>query len=346
MKRLNTEEGLNILTIWVPGIVLSISTFFNVLPIWVWYAVIALLFVGLLFLVLPKFKLAFISLIERLFQVSHINVNKEGIRNVHQLFSEQFTIRLQDPKKSGSELSRIIANDEFILRYQPRLNLHDGTLVGMETLLGWKHPEQGILEPSQFIPIIEQSGQIQQIYDWVLITACEQGRKWLDFGFEFGLISINVSGQALGESFLEHFKHALNTTGMPANHLEIELTESSLMKSINQVTSTIKVLKELGVHIAIDDFGSGHSSIDYLSILRVNQLIVNQVDDVQSYREVMANAKALDIEVIAKGIEREDQLQLLLENGFSYGQGNLLDPPLLSDEASLLLSTRNQSAEN
>jgi diguanylate cyclase (GGDEF)-like protein len=281
--------------------------------------------------------------------------SKEEGRNTYHFYSEDMTSSAFEHILFENALRDAILNDEFFLVFQPQYRLDSGKLVGMEALIRWQHPELRLVAPSRFIPIAEHSGQIRDIGNWVLRKACEQGKKWLDAGYDIGRIAVNVSPQQLHrDNYLNDFKTTLNRSGMPAKHIEVEVTETYLMKSPEQAVNTLSALKELGVSVSIDDFGTGYSSMVYLKKLPVTQLKIDQSfvrdlpsdpEDIEITRAIIAMAKAINLEVIAEGIENQSQLAFLRDIQCDYGQGFLLSLPLKADEIEDLLLNRTETSD-
>jgi diguanylate cyclase (GGDEF)-like protein/PAS domain S-box-containing protein len=263
---------------------------------------------------------------------------KDDGRNTYQFYSSEMTSAALEHVVMENALRSAIKNDEFFLVFQPQYELGSGALMGVETLLRWRHPQWGLVSPGRFISIAEQSGQIRDIGRWVLSRACRQGKEWIDQGYDIGRIAINVSGQQVQrEDFLAEVASVLDSTGLPAGRLEIEVTETFFMKSAEQAIGTLQGLKDLGVQVSIDDFGTGYSSMLYLKRLPVTRLKIDQSfvrdipddgDDVEIVRAMVAMCRSLRLGVIAEGIETQDQLNLLREMGCTHGQGYLLCVPL------------------
>jgi diguanylate cyclase (GGDEF)-like protein/PAS domain S-box-containing protein len=280
--------------------------------------------------------------------------SKEEGRNTYHFYSEDMTSSALEHILFENALREAIKNEEFFLVFQPQYRLNGGKLVGMEALLRWQHPDLGLVSPARFITIAEHSGQIREIGNWVLMKACEQGKKWLDAGYEIGRIAVNVSAQQLQrDNFLDDFKMTLNKVGLPAQHIEIEVTETYLMKSPEQAVKTLRGVKDLGASVSIDDFGTGYSSMVYLKKLPVTHLKIDQSfvrdipgdsEDVEITRAIIAMAKAINLKVIAEGIENQSQLELLRNIQCDYGQGFLLSLPMKAEEIEILLK-RNQRME-
>ncbi|MGR9052770.1 MAG: EAL domain-containing protein [Gammaproteobacteria bacterium] len=235
------------------------------------------------------------------------------------------------------ELRSAIENSDFILHYQPQIDL-EGRTVGAEALIRWEHKVKGLISPSDFIPIAEETGLILRLGDWVLQAACAQMRAWLDTGFELAHVSINVSSKQFRQTdFIERVAHALTAHRLSASRLRIELTEGVVIDNIADTVKKMRALKELGVRISIDDFGTGYSSLTYLKRLPLDELKIDQsfVRDIASdYNDaviietIINMAHNLGLDVIAEGVETEEQKNYLSEKGCPVFQGYYFSRPL------------------
>lgn len=175
------------------------------------------------------------------------------------------TLQLQNEMELIQKLGSALINGEFFLEYQPQIELRSGKLVGLEALIRWHHPQRGLLLPTEFLPIAEKRGMIQEISDWVLKTACRQAKTWMEEGFEFGRIAINLcANQVTNSNFLHHMLGLIDEFNIPPDVLELEFTETVLMDASPEMQSTIQQLSQAGFTFAIDDFGTGFSSLIYL----------------------------------------------------------------------------------
>ncbi|MHB1334133.1 MAG: putative bifunctional diguanylate cyclase/phosphodiesterase, partial [Sulfuriferula sp.] len=236
---------------------------------------------------------------------------------------------------------------EFVLYYQPKINLNSGRIVGVEALIRWQHPERGFLLPMQFVPIAEECGLILPIGRWVLREACQQGWTWRQEGL--GSITIAVNTSALefrAKDFVENIEAVLQETHLEPHCLELELTESVLMRDAQSTESVLHVLAGLGIKLAVDDFGTGYSSLSYLKqfpihTLKIDQSFVNQMttkaDDSTIVSAVINMGKSLQQRVIAEGIETYEQLTLLKTQCCDEGQGFYFSKPLNAEEFTVLL---------
>ena len=245
------------------------------------------------------------------------------------------------------ELRGAIERNELSLEYQPQYSLGSGHISGMEALLRWKHPSLGLVPPSDFVPIAEQTGLILQIGDWVLRTACTQARAWQLEHVAPVRVAVNVSGlQLIQADFPASVARALQDTGLAPHLLELEITESVIVQDDARAVRSIREMQALGVEIAIDDFGTGHSSFARLSRFPVNRLNIDRAFVRRAHTSnadnaiasaMISMAKTLNIEVVAEGIEEMEQLMLLQDRHCDLGQGYLHSRPLHPAEAQLLL---------
>lgn len=236
------------------------------------------------------------------------------------------------------ELRRALERDEFVLYYQPQADLMTGKIESIEALLRWQHPERGLIPPSEFIPLAEETGLIIDIGDWVLRTACMQVQSWRQRGFDPLRVAINLSGRQLEkQDLVKKVADALTESGLPPGQLELEITESVIMKRAEEVISLLRQLKELGIKLAIDDFGIGYSSLNYLKrfpvdMLKIDRSFLQDIDtdpyDVAIITGIIALAQSLRLKVIAEGVETRDQHAFLKEQKCDLMQGYYLSKPL------------------
>jgi diguanylate cyclase (GGDEF)-like protein len=247
------------------------------------------------------------------------------------------------------DLKRAIDHDELVLMYQPIFSLRSGEVAGVEALVRWRHPTRGMVLPEQFVPLAEESGLIRELGRWVLRRACHQGALWrAKYPGHPGLqIGINVSGAQLREpGLLDEVAEALAAAQLEAAGVTLEITETALMGSVETAVEQLDALKELGVDLAIDDFGMGYSSLRYLQRLPLDNLKIERSfvegigrpdDEPDLLRAIVDLAEIFGLTVVAEGIERPEQRARLLELGCEFGQGHLLSEPLGSAEADALL---------
>ena len=234
------------------------------------------------------------------------------------------------------DLKQALGNEEFFLCYQSQIDLRSGRIVGLEALLRWKHPKRGVISPGEFIPVLEQTGMIASVDAWVIRTVCRQLKSWQECGI-FVKASVNLSAQELGnDATIEVVRAALEKNGVYPQNLEVEVTETSLMENVDQASRILQTLSSWGVMIALDDFGKGYSSMSYLQKLAINIIKIDKQfvdglpenkDSVTLVQTIIAMAHNMGKEVLAEGVEREEQRQKLYELGCDYGQGFLWSRP-------------------
>ncbi len=240
----------------------------------------------------------------------------------------------------SGDLRQAVARSEFVLHYQPKLDIQTGLVTGAEALIRWQHPLHGLIMPDQFIPLAERTGTIRPLTYWVIETAARQCKTWREKG-QLMRIAVNISGRVLHDpDFIDHLENILHTVGMPFECLEMEITENMLMADIDLVSRSLERIHRLGVHIAIDDFGTGYSSLSYLKKLPLGTLkidksfVLNMHDDENDaviVRSTIDLAHNLGYQVVAEGIENKDIWQLLNILGCDGGQGTHLSCPLSAE---------------
>ena len=244
-------------------------------------------------------------------------------------------------------LRRALENREFDLRYQPVMNI-DGSVSGLEALLAWKHPVYGAIPPKQFIPIAEETGLIIPIGSWVVRQACLDAARWHKAGYRFQRISVNISAiQLERRDFLETVAAALAISGLPPERLELELTESAVMRDVPQAAARMSHVRDLGVSISIDDFGTGYSSLSYLVKLPVDSLKIDQSflrslqqpdGSLPVIQGIVRLAHSMKLTVVAEGVETPGELDLVRVLGCDRVQGHLYGPSLSREGAEELLA--------
>ncbi|TXT30510.1 MAG: diguanylate cyclase/phosphodiesterase with PAS/PAC sensor(s) [Rhodocyclaceae bacterium] len=264
-------------------------------------------------------------------------------RGNYQFFTEEMNIATTERMNLESDLRLAIARGEFLLYYQPQLDLRSGTIVGVEALIRWQHPTRGLVSPADFIPIAEDSGMISAIGDWVLEEACRQLKAWQTRGITHIRMSINLStGQFLDKTLPARIHELLASNGLSASLLDLEVTESMSMASPDESISVMKTLSSSGLTLSIDDFGTGYSSLAYLKLLPIHTLKIDRsfVKDIESDPNdadicdvTVLLAHKLGLEVVAEGVETEAQLKFLLSIGCEKIQGYLISKPLPADQA-------------
>jgi EAL domain-containing protein (putative c-di-GMP-specific phosphodiesterase class I) len=249
----------------------------------------------------------------------------------------------------ANSLHRALDRHEIRVFYQPLVSLQTGKIVGAEALARWQHPDLGIIMPNKFIPVAEQTGLILRLSEQILFEVCEQMRIWESVGLDYGWIAVNLSGQHFqpDNNLLEIVAKVLKETGIDPLHLELELTEGIIMQNVEFTIALLSDLQDLGVKVAIDDFGTGYSSLSYLKHFPVNALKIDRcfIQDVTSDRHdaticlaIIDLAHSLALEVIAEGVETQEQFQFLKDHGCDHMQGYLFSQPLPTAEFAKMLS--------
>lgn len=266
---------------------------------------------------------------------------KEQGRNDFLFFDPVMEQRSLERVLLENELRKAIEQEQFYLEYQPKNDLSTGKLIGVEALVRWNHPELGKISPNKFIPIAEETGLIIPLGEWVLRQGCIQNKQWQIQGYSPIKISINLSTQQFNQPKLkDKLKEILNESELEAKWLELEVTESVFADLENAVV-ILQEIRDLGVHVSIDDFGTGYSSFSYLKRLPVDTLKIDAsfIRDIHLNKEseaivrtILDVAQKLNLNVIAEGVETQDQLKILDENGCGQGQGFLFSRPLGSDQ--------------
>jgi diguanylate cyclase (GGDEF)-like protein/PAS domain S-box-containing protein len=263
---------------------------------------------------------------------------KERGRNNFQFYLSAMNAKAVERQTLESALRFAIDRGEFFLNYQPKVCLKTGKTMGVEALLRWRRPDRGLVPPSQFVPVAEDAGLIVAIGQWALATACRQARAWQLEGMQFLPVSVNVSALEFRDiGFVEKVKAILSETGLPAQFLEMELTEGVLMEDPGPTVSALQELKRMGIRLAVDDFGTGHSSLSYLrqfpiDALKIDRSFVKQITaktgDSKIISAIIGMAKSLEYLVVAEGIETCEQKSYLQDQGCAQGQGYLFSRPL------------------
>ncbi|MGZ4993143.1 MAG: bacteriohemerythrin [Methylobacter sp.] len=274
---------------------------------------------------------------------------KNNGRGCYAYFSEEQTLLSRERIALEARLRRAIKQGELRVFYQPQVDIESGRIVGAEALVRWQDPVEGLIPPLRFIPIAEETGLILEIGAWVLRETCRQGKQWLDDGLPPLILAINVSPQQFCRGDISPLiAKTLSETGFPAEHLELELTESGLMENLENVTELLHKLRSQGIRLAIDDFGTGFSSLAYLKhfpldVLKIDKSFIDDIphleDDMEIAATIIAMGHILGFKVLAEGVETLEQLEFLRKKGCDTYQGYLKSPPMPADAfAGLLLS--------
>jgi diguanylate cyclase (GGDEF)-like protein/PAS domain S-box-containing protein len=274
------------------------------------------------------------------------HAKREG-RNNYQRFSHDMATRTERYAELKIRLRRALERGEFVLHYQPQVSFASGLVIGTEALLRWNDKDRRLVSPAEFIPIAEESGLIVPIGYWVLLEACRQCKAWIDMGYSFMRVAVNLSPRQFRQKdIVKSVEAVLQETGLPARCLEIEITETTIMHSTAHTIAALHDLTEMGVQISVDDFGTGYSSLAYLHRFPVHKLKIDQsfVRDVHSDQcdaslvgTMVALAKQLKLASVAEGVETESQLAFLLASGCEAYQGYLFSPPLPAEGITRLL---------
>jgi diguanylate cyclase (GGDEF)-like protein/PAS domain S-box-containing protein len=274
---------------------------------------------------------------------------KERGRGNFQFFEGAMNLKAVQRQSIESELRRALKNQEFLLHYQPKVNLNTGDITGVEALIRWQQPERGLVSPLEFVPIAEDCGLIVPIGRWVMREACRQARAWQDAGLRHLRMAVNVSAVEFREKgFVESVRTILFETGLQPQYLVLELTERVLMENAESTAVLLEELKTMGVHLAVDDFGTGYSSLSYLrqfpiDVLKIDQSFIRQItsnlDDSTIIAAIIAMGRNLRHIVIAEGIETHEQITYLQSQHCEEGQGFLLGPPVGAVQFGHLLET-------
>ncbi|MEB0212526.1 GGDEF domain-containing phosphodiesterase, partial [Pseudomonas sp. AB6] len=281
--------------------------------------------------------------------------SKEMGRNGYQFYTHEMNTRHQGKLALQDGLRNAIENEEFLLLYQPQIDLHTGQIIGVEALIRWQHPDLGIVSPIKFISQAEETGLIVPIGDWVIHSACLQAKAWQDAGLPPITMSVNISARQFIERDLIHrVEHALLESNLEPMYLELELTESLIMQDLQQAISKMEKLQAMGVRLSIDDFGTGYSSLAALKSfpivrLKIDQSFIRDLPDNENDKAiataVISLGHKLNLKVIAEGVETEAQQVFLRENGCDEMQGYLFSKPVLAREIEQLFKPKNLSAE-
>jgi len=274
---------------------------------------------------------------------------KENGRQSYQFFKPAMNVRAVERQSIEGSLRRALERQEFAVQYQPKINLTTGEISGAEALIRWTHPTRGQVSPAQFIPVAEDCGLILPIGNWVLREACKQARAWVKAGLPLGTMGVNISAvEFRNEDFLEGVFGILKDTGLNPNLLELELTESVLMKHPESTASVLQALRAKGVQVAVDDFGTGYSSLSYLQkfsidALKIDQSFVRRItsapDETTIVTAIISMARSLKLRVVAEGVETLKELEFLQAHQCDEAQGYYFSRPILPEQFAKLLET-------
>lgn len=273
---------------------------------------------------------------------------KRKVGTSHTYYDNAMGVDASRRLRLEATLRRAVEHAELFLEYQPIADMRTGNVVGTEALVRWRHPDFGILAPDRFIPIADETGLIIQLGEWVLREACSRTRQWNESGYSKLGISVNVSAVQFAQpQLLGQVRLALEHSGLAPEMLELEITESVLMRDAQATVSTLSALKEMGVRIAVDDFGTGYSSLSYLQRFPIDALkidrsftkeISNRRDNPAIVCAIIALGRSLNLRVVAEGVETAEQRACLSEQGCDFMQGYLLSRPLPAERVPAFLT--------
>jgi len=267
--------------------------------------------------------------------------------NDFSFFIDDMNLRAQEQQSLETAIRLALQRNEFVLHYQPKLDLNTGQIVGAEALIRWHQPDHGWVYPSAFIPVAEDSGLIVPLSQWVLGQACEQAQAWQAAGLAPICISVNISAIDFRQrDFVPNLAAILERTSLAPGLLELEITESVLMQNVEDTLTTLRAIKTMGVRLAVDDFGTGYSSLSYLrrfpiDVLKIDQSFIRGLSknpqDAQLISAIISLGKSLDLNIIAEGVETVEQLDFLKAHQCEEGQGYLFSKAVAADEFALLM---------
>ncbi len=269
------------------------------------------------------------------------HAKEDGKNNFH-LYTESLNFETTRRLQTESSLRKALERGELRVFYQPRMDIQSGMIVGCEALLRWEHPTRGLIPPSEFIPVAEETGVIVQMTRWVLRQACRQNKQWQDKGYPKIDVAVNVSARDFRDSnMLETVTEAIRLTGLDPSYLDIEITESVLMKNVDTAVRVLLSIRDMGVRVSIDDFGTGYSSLSYLKrfpidAVKIDRSFVKDIttnpDDSAIAGAVLGMSHAMNLRVVAEGVETREQLDHLASLGCDEMQGYLVSKPVPAEE--------------
>ncbi len=273
---------------------------------------------------------------------------KDAGRNNFKFYAKHMNEFTLSRLNMEAELKKALERNEFILYYQPQVEAATSTIVGVEALIRWEHPERGMVSPNEFVFIAEETGLIILIGEWVLRTACEQMAIWHKAGFNELRVGVNLSSLQFRQgNIVKTIKNILAATGLDPQYLELELTESIMMQDVEETIATLWKLKEMGLKLSIDDFGTGYSSMSYLKrfpldTLKIDKSFIKDVmtdsDDAAITKATIGLAKGLGLTTIAEGVETKEQLTFLRKQGCDQIQGYFISRPVPAEKVEQLFA--------
>lgn len=282
---------------------------------------------------------------------SAMYVAKAAGRNCYRFYAASMTARTTERLALQAGLRHALDQSEFVLHYQPQLEIGSKRIIGVEALVRWQHPEKGMVSPAQFIPIAEETGLIVPLGEWVLRTACLQAKAWQEQGLDHVCMAVNLSARQFKEPFFpQRVLEIVNESGLEPHCLELEITESILVDGLESVCAVLQEFKRAGIMISLDDFGTGYSSLSYLKRFPIDKLKIDQsfvrdvltdVNDAGLVRAIIAMAQALGLKAIAEGVETQGQLDFLSVEGCHEIQGYHISRPLPAKQVADLILRYN-----
>ncbi|MFN2362917.1 MAG: putative bifunctional diguanylate cyclase/phosphodiesterase, partial [Halarsenatibacteraceae bacterium] len=273
---------------------------------------------------------------------------KENGKNSYKFYEREMERQIKDSLQLEKDLRQAIENDEFELFYQPLFDLEQGKVITLEALIRWKQSDGSYLSPVEFIPFAERTGLITEIGSWVLQEACRQKREWLQKGFNDFSISINISAKELeAANFYEDLVRQINNKNIDCHKIELEITESDVMKNLNKNIKILEKLREHGIKVSLDDFGTGYSSLNYLrkmpiDNIKIDRSFINNILTDQKEKRILSSiielSKTIGLKITVEGIENEEQLQFIKDKNCDRAQGYLLARPAPAAEIESYLS--------
>ncbi|SOC22774.1 PAS domain S-box-containing protein/diguanylate cyclase (GGDEF)-like protein [Ureibacillus xyleni] len=274
---------------------------------------------------------------------------KENGRKQFIIYADEFGENVNEKFELTNNLYDALNKEQFLLNYQPQVDLHSGKIVGVEALIRWQHPTKGMISPAKFIPLAEETGLINPLGLWILRRACLDRKQWLDAGIQDIRVAVNISiKQFQQDNFVETVLDILEETGLDPTYLELEITEGIAMNKHQDVIKKLTLLKEKLIYVSIDDFGTGYSSLSYLKELPINQLKVDQSfvqgicdGNYQILQSIITLAQAMQLNVVAEGVETKEQAEMLKEFKCSIAQGYLYYKPMPAEDLLAVLNPYN-----
>lgn len=276
---------------------------------------------------------------------------KENGRNNYQFYSPEMTSSALEQMRMKSSLRQAIDNEEFLIHYQPQIDLTTNKIIGLEALIRWEHPTKGLLTPRKFLSLAEETGIILEMDQWVMRTAMKQVAQWHNEGLDPGLLALNISMKQLEDvNFIDSIQKNIQMHHFKPEWLELEITEGHMMKNAVEIIDKLKQISNLGISISIDDFGTGYSSLSLLKRLPINRLkidksfiqdIPDDEEDIAIINAIIALAKSLNLDIIAEGIETSAQANFLMSKDCMSVQGHYYSHPIEKEKVQKVLLKLN-----